>query len=395
MLESFCPKHEIQMSEVIFDRPKKYALIGELGSGACGRTVRIRDEEMQFDLVAKKYSPQVSKTDHPTFFEELRKRFRNEAKILFRLNHSNIVRVFNFFDYPDTDTAYILMEYIEGVEIDEFIKKNPTLAASSFEQTIRGFEYLERVGVLHRDIRPGNLLATEDGTIKIIDFGFGKLPSSESKISSIEDKKSVTLNWFGSKPYDFSDDTYDHRTEVYFVGRLFEHAIGVSNLSDFPYLDTLSRMTEFRPERRIGSFREVALEIAKGSDAPTPFTQEQEASFQDLIGTIRSLVLAVGKDAKFSSDADEILAQLKDLYTANMLHKELTEPNELLQVFIKGSYRYYTKRTVDVSIVREFYSAFERASEAKKDILVANLLSAFKTFPTLKPSKDDDDEIPF
>lgn len=82
-----------------FNRPQKYKFIKNLGNGACGETVLMRDEEMRMDLVAKKYKPIVDKNKNPEFFEELLDRFRREAKILFQINHQNIVRVYNYFDY--------------------------------------------------------------------------------------------------------------------------------------------------------------------------------------------------------------------------------------------------------------------------------------------------------
>lgn len=66
------------------------------------------------------------------------------------------------------------MEYIEGCNIDEYIKANPKAINDIFVQTISGFKYLEDNGIMHRDIRPGNILVSTDGIPKIIDFGFGK-----------------------------------------------------------------------------------------------------------------------------------------------------------------------------------------------------------------------------
>lgn len=88
--------------EIVFNRPKKFKYVEELGSGACGRTILIRDEDMGINLVAKKYSPlDVIKSD-TNYYLEFLERFREEAKILFKLNHSNIVRVYNFSSIAKT-----------------------------------------------------------------------------------------------------------------------------------------------------------------------------------------------------------------------------------------------------------------------------------------------------
>ncbi|MGN6777046.1 protein kinase domain-containing protein [Rhizobium sp.] len=97
-----------------FNRPAKYKALRRLGAGACGETVLIHDENMDCYFVAKKYSPFFSQSESPADFLALFDRFNYEARILFRLNHPNIVRVYSYYDYKEHHTAYILMEYIEG-----------------------------------------------------------------------------------------------------------------------------------------------------------------------------------------------------------------------------------------------------------------------------------------
>ncbi|MEM8634059.1 MAG: protein kinase, partial [Pseudomonadota bacterium] len=111
--------------EIAFNRPNKFKTVDILGHGACGQTVHIQDQDMGIDLVAKKYSPIVSKEENPELFGELMSRFRDEARILFQLNHPNVVRVYNFFDYTDLDTSYIIMEHISGENIADYITNNP------------------------------------------------------------------------------------------------------------------------------------------------------------------------------------------------------------------------------------------------------------------------------
>src|SRR5690606_15658456 len=101
--------------------------------------------------------------------------FLDEIKLLHKIYHKNIVRVFNYYLYPEQMTGYILMEFVKGQNIDEYISENPDRLSDLFVQIINGFTYLEENKILHRDIRPDNILVTVDGVTKIIDFGFGKL----------------------------------------------------------------------------------------------------------------------------------------------------------------------------------------------------------------------------
>ena len=225
-------------SEIEFNRPKKYRTLRVLGHGACGETVLIRDDDMGVDLVVKKYRPSFGITPSEPEFSELMERFREEARILFQLNHPNIVRVYNFFDYKEHETAYIIMEHIEGTDIETHVKNNPLNFDSIFEKVIGGFEHLESKGILHRDIRPLNLLVSNRGEPKIIDFGFGK----QIDISTRGPGKSISLNWWCETPPEFQYSVYDTQTEVYFVGKLFEHVMVTNSLDGSKHAPTISRM---------------------------------------------------------------------------------------------------------------------------------------------------------
>lgn len=168
-----------------FLRTKDFKFIRNIGQGGTGKTVLLKDEYINESFVCKKYSPYY-KEHRDAFF----KNFVDEIKILHKLYHRNIVRVFNYYLYPEQKTGYILMEYIQGEDIKGYLQNNPHRLNDIFVQIINGFNYLELNGILHRDIRPENILVSDDGFVKIIDFGFGK------EINFDEDfDKSITLNW--------------------------------------------------------------------------------------------------------------------------------------------------------------------------------------------------------
>jgi serine/threonine protein kinase len=175
----------------------------------------------------KKYSPKG-----PNDIDENFKRFVEEIKILFKISHHNVVRVYNYYLYPEAQSGYLQMEYVDGVAIDKF---EPELFGKDwvdiFKEVIYAFQYLESNRILHRDIRPSNFLIDRDENVKIIDFGFGK------KLETTENEgKSVLLNWPVTQ---FPNETqlegiYNHQTEVYFIGKLFQSILG-EQMSDFKY----------------------------------------------------------------------------------------------------------------------------------------------------------------
>ena len=186
-----------------FIRTKDYKFIKNIGQGGTGKTVLLKDEIIDETFVCKKYSPYYE--EHKDLFF---KNFVDEIKILHNIYHKNIVRVFNYYLYPEKTTGYILMEFIDGDDIKNFAFNNPHLINDLFQQTIGGFNYLEQNKILHRDIRPENILVSDEGVVKIIDFGFGK------RINYTEDfDKSITLNWRFFPPDDFNNKFYVRANE--------------------------------------------------------------------------------------------------------------------------------------------------------------------------------------
>jgi serine/threonine-protein kinase len=215
---------------VSFLRKRDYRVLKELGQGACGKTVLLHDDLIDEYFVCKKYQP-YSEAHRAELFQN----FKREVKLLHQLHHTNVVRVFNYHLYPELFTGFILMEFVDGCDVDKFLERHPEKIDDCFVQTVSGFAYLESCGVLHRDIRAGNLMVTDDGIVKIIDLGFGK------KIVAPDDfKKSISLNWHCSPPEEVLKSMYDFRTEIYFVGRLFEKLIADNCITDFKYDSLLS-----------------------------------------------------------------------------------------------------------------------------------------------------------
>jgi len=103
-----------------FIRKKNYQRISDIGQGGLDKTILLKDELIDEYFVCKKYSP-VYEDAIVQYFPY----FLEEIKILHKLYHPNIVRIFNYYLYPEATTGYILMEYIQGSYTDEFLEVNP------------------------------------------------------------------------------------------------------------------------------------------------------------------------------------------------------------------------------------------------------------------------------
>ena len=219
---------------VNFDAKKNFTYIRPLGKGGTGDTYLFRDETTNILFAIKKYVPKSK-----LFIEEQYDRFVDEIKILFNISHPNIVRIYNYYLYPSAKTGYLQMEYIDGKSIDEFVPDpwGDKDWNDIFREVISAFEYLEQNHILHRDIRPANIMIDNNNSVKIIDFGFGKQLNGTNA-----EANSVLLNWPATEMPDEVqlNQEYDERTEIYFVGTLFRHLLR-DDMGDFRFSILLRR----------------------------------------------------------------------------------------------------------------------------------------------------------
>ena len=153
----------------------KYAVLDLLGSGGMGSVYRAHDPVLDRIVAVK-----LLHGGHERGNSSGSMRFLNEARAVARLNHPAIVAV---YDFSDTDPAgvFFAMEYVEGCTIEHYTQqgKVPELhaALALTRQLLSGLSYAHARGVIHRDIKPTNLLVTADGSLKITDFGIAKVGS--------------------------------------------------------------------------------------------------------------------------------------------------------------------------------------------------------------------------
>lgn len=369
---------------ITFLRKRDYQFMRELGSGACGRTVLLFDDVIDEHFVCKKYAP-FSELKR----EELFANFVREIKLLHKLNHENVVRVFNYYLYPDQFTGYILMEFVEGNDIGDYVAANPENTNGLFLQAINGFAYLESKSILHRDIRPMNILVGNDGVLKVIDLGFGKHIGNSNDFD-----KSISLNWWCTTPAEFADSRYDFTTEVYFVGKLFEKLLSENNISHFKYTSALRRMCEHEPNARTKTFADVDREIRNDQFVEFNFTDDEIRSYREFADELCSYLSKLDNDLKYVDDTSRIVRELESAFRSFMLEQYIPEPSLVARCFIDGTYYYKRNCSISVDYVRDFIRLFKTSTEEKRRLILANLHTRFDTITRYtKPALDDD--VPF
>ncbi len=203
------------MSSVQDGRLGKYEIVGTLGRGAMGTVYDGRDPVIE-RRVAIKTIPLNSAAEDAEAAAELA-RFKREAQAAGRLQHPNIVGV---YDYGETEAvAYIVMEFVDGTSLKALLDRGERMAppevARIMQQVLAALQYSHERGVVHRDIKPANVMLTSAGMVKIADFGIARIESS-----SLTQAGTIMGTPAYMSPEQFMGQTVDARTDIYSAGVL-------------------------------------------------------------------------------------------------------------------------------------------------------------------------------
>ena len=143
-----------------------------LGSGGMAKVYKARQEALDRDVAIKELREELARD--PSIVA----RFEREAKYAAALQHESIVHVYDFF--KEENSYYIVMEFVDGTDLGAILKKSgavpPEIAAIVVLRLVRALEHAHRHGIIHRDIKPGNILVSKTGDLKLSDFGIAKEP---------------------------------------------------------------------------------------------------------------------------------------------------------------------------------------------------------------------------
>ncbi|HEY6221457.1 MAG TPA: protein kinase, partial [Candidatus Eisenbacteria bacterium] len=269
-----------------------YTILDKIGAGGMGVVYRARDERLGRE-VALKVLPQTTLGD-----DDARVRFRREAMALSRLNHPNIATVHDFDAQEGID--FLVMEHVEGDTLARRLERGAipmTETVALGVQIAAALEEAHERNVIHRDLKPGNVMIGPKGRVKVLDFGLARLLQlgEGAETASI----SATGTWSGTLPYmppeQLEGTTVDARSDLYALGAiLYEMATGrrafpVTNAARLlsailnerpaapstvaagvpPAFDALvGRLLEKDPEQRPRSARETAEALAGIAGSP-------------------------------------------------------------------------------------------------------------------------------
>lgn len=190
----------------------RYEIIGELGKGAMGVVYKAKDPIIDRILAIKTISLNLAADEK----DEYEARFYQEAKAAGRLSHPNIVTVYDVG--KSGDVAYIAMEFLQGRELHDILNEGKRLPISQVldivRQVAQGLAYAHEHGIVHRDVKPSNIMVIRDGHVKITDFGIARMASS-----TVQTQAGVVL---GSPKYMSPEQvlgkSIDQRTDIFSLG---------------------------------------------------------------------------------------------------------------------------------------------------------------------------------
>lgn len=256
----------------VFD--KRYRILKVIGIGGMAVVFEAMDMLMRRNVAVKMLKDDINNDAQSV------KRFINESKAVAMLSHPNIVNIYDVS--VKDDRKYIVMELVDGITLKNYILKKGLLSfhevISITEQILMALEHAHSKGIVHRDIKPQNIMILKNGVVKVADFGIAKLPNAETV--TMTDKAIGTV--FYISPEQASGKKIDRRSDIYSLGvTMYEMATGkLPFVADSPVSVAIMQVKNTpRPPREINPNIPVGLEqIILGAMEKNPDNRFQSAA---------------------------------------------------------------------------------------------------------------------
>lgn len=209
----------------------KYEIIKELGRGGMAIVYLAVDKQLKRKVAIKMLHPHMNQSEHIV-------RFEREAVVLATLKHPNIVNIYEFFEFENN--YYIVYEYVDGETLGNFLQKHsikyPIISLMISYEIIEAIEYIHKNGIIHRDIKPDNIMISKDGSVKVMDFGIAKVLSN----TTVTDAGSLLGSPAYMSPEQVMGGDITFKSDIFSIGVLIYKLI--TNISPFASSSTAATL---------------------------------------------------------------------------------------------------------------------------------------------------------
>jgi serine/threonine protein kinase len=245
----------LNTGQVVEDR---YRIAKLLGQGGMGAVYRAWDMRLNRPVALKEMVPQSSLD--LTMLAQLRQQFQQEAQVLATLTHPSLVRVTDYFSWSNNE--YLVMDFIEGESLAERIAREgaqpETQVIAWSGQLLDALAYCHGRGVLHRDIKPQNIVITPEGRAVLVDFGLVKLWDPKDPHTRTVMRGAGTPEYAPPEQYDIGAGHTDPRSDIYGLGATIYHAL--TGKAPRTATQRMASPSSFIPPRRINAAISEAAE---------------------------------------------------------------------------------------------------------------------------------------
>jgi serine/threonine-protein kinase len=292
----------------------KYKILSLIGQGGMGKIYKAVDPKLKITVILKQLMISSQTI--------LKRRFEREASIMKSLSHRNIVKVFSHFKAGKYD--FIAMEYVDGISLEDLIKKNKKIstlpAILIFSEICKGLQHAHDYGIIHRDIKPDNVLISKTGDVKLLDFGIATARPGSGEDLTKTGTVMGTPSYMSPEQIVNSKDV-DIRSDIYSLGVvLYQMITGVKPFSSTFSADTIDKINKGiyeNPAKYIPEMPEIFKKILKKT-----MNCKKNKRFKDLKECIK---LLSKHTQKFKSGSQVKSAIQKYLHGRNIEDEDSTE----------------------------------------------------------------------
>ena len=189
---------------------ERYEVLEKLGKGGMGEVYRVKDNKLDEEMALKVIKPEIAAS------KEIIDRFKNELKLARKIAHKHVCKMYDLNE--EEETPYITMEYVKGEDLKNFIRRKERLskeeAIATAKQVCEGLVGAHELGVIHRDLKPQNIMIDEKGNAKVMDFGIAR--SVEAAGVTVTGMMIGTPDYIS--PEQAEGEEADQRSDIYSLG---------------------------------------------------------------------------------------------------------------------------------------------------------------------------------